>query len=87
LAHPGAGHARARAPAQLRPTGGETARARGSDGVTAGPSRQRERRGKRRRGSTARVNRSSAGKEKSAAGGLGGDSPPVARFLVHGEVP
>ena len=30
--------------AQLRPTGGETARARGSDGVTAGPTRQRERR-------------------------------------------
>jgi hypothetical protein len=26
------------------------------------------------------------GKEKPAAGGLGGDSPPVARFLVHGEV-
>jgi hypothetical protein len=87
LAQPGAGHARARAPAQLRPTGGETARARGSDGVTAGPSRQQERRGKRRRGSTARVNRSSAGKEKPAAGGLGDDSPPVARFLVHGEVP
>jgi hypothetical protein len=53
-AQPGAGHARARAPAQLRPTGGETARARGSDGVTVGPTRQRGRRGKRRRGSTAR---------------------------------
>jgi hypothetical protein len=24
--------------------------------------------------------------EKPAAGGLDGDSPPVARFLVHGEV-
>jgi hypothetical protein len=44
-AQPGAGHARERAPAQLRPTGRETARARGSDGVTAGPTRQRERRG------------------------------------------
>jgi hypothetical protein len=85
-AQPGAGHARARVPAQLRPTGGETAWARGSDDVTAEPTRQRERRGKRRRGSTARVNRPSAGKEKPAAGGLGGDSPPVARFLVHGEV-
>jgi hypothetical protein len=51
------------------PRAGETARARGSDGVTAGPTRQRERRGKRRSGSTARVNRSSAGKEKPAAGG------------------
>jgi hypothetical protein len=36
-AQPGAAHARARAPAQLRPKAGETARARGSDGVTAGP--------------------------------------------------
>jgi hypothetical protein len=45
LAQPGAGHARARAPAQLRPKAGETTRARGSDGVTAGPTRQRERRG------------------------------------------
>jgi hypothetical protein len=51
-AQPGAGHTRARAPTQLRPTGGETARAHGSDGVTAGPTRQRERRGKRRREST-----------------------------------
>jgi hypothetical protein len=38
-------------------------RARGSDDVTAGPTRQRERRGERRRGSTVRANRSSAGKE------------------------
>jgi hypothetical protein len=53
-AQPGAGHARARAPAQLRPTGRKTARACGSDGVTVGPTRQRGRRGKRRRGSTAR---------------------------------
>jgi hypothetical protein len=60
-AQPGAGHARARAPTQLRPTDGETARARGSDGVTAGPTRQRERRGKRCRGSIARANRPSAG--------------------------
>jgi hypothetical protein len=50
-AQPGAAHARARAPAQLRPKAGETARARGSDGVTTGPTRQRERRGKRRCGS------------------------------------
>jgi hypothetical protein len=78
---------RARASAQLRPTGRETARARESDGVIAGLTRQRERRGKRRRGSTARANRPSVGKEKPAAGGLGGDSPPVGRFLVHGEVP
>jgi hypothetical protein len=27
------------------------------------------------------------GERKPAAGGLGGDSPPVTRFLVHGEVP
>jgi hypothetical protein len=53
-AQPGAGHARARSPAQLWPTGGETTRARESDGVTAGPTRQRGRRGKRRRGSTPR---------------------------------
>jgi hypothetical protein len=45
-AQPDAAHARARALAQLRPKAGETAWARGSDSVTARPTRQRERRGK-----------------------------------------
>jgi hypothetical protein len=38
-------------------------RGRGSDGITAGPTRQRERRGERRHGSTARANRPAAGKK------------------------
>jgi hypothetical protein len=71
--------------AQLRPTGeGDGAGAR-ERWRHRGPTRQRERRGKQRYSLTARANRSSGG-EKPAAGGLDGGSPPVARFLVHGEV-
>jgi hypothetical protein len=73
--------------AQLRPTGeGDGAGAR-EQRRHRGPTRQRERRGggKRRYGLTARANRPSGG-EKPTAGGLDGGSPPVARFLVHGEV-
>ena len=84
---PGAAHARARAPAQLRPKAGETARARESDGITAGPTRQRERRG----GTAPRFDGAGEpvvrGGENPATGGLGGDSPPVARFLDNGEMP
>jgi hypothetical protein len=82
---------RARAGAWLRrPSCGprrETARAHEGDGVSAGPTRQRERKG---RGTApavdGRVNRPSAG-ENPTAGGLGGDSPPVTRFLGNGQAP
>jgi hypothetical protein len=79
--------ARARAlAAQLRPTGeGDGASARGRR-RRCGPIRQREQRG----GETAlrsngAANRPSGG-ERPAAGGLDDGLPPVARFLVHGEV-
>jgi hypothetical protein len=51
-----------------------------------GPTRQREQRG----GTAPRFDGAGepavCGEENPAAGGLDGDSPPVARFLVHGEV-
>jgi hypothetical protein len=84
LAQLGTARASARAPAQLRPTAGDSTSTRGDDGVSAGPTRQRERKG----GETAP--RSMAGRTgrprggNPAVGGLGGDSPPVARFLGNG---
>jgi hypothetical protein len=78
---------RARASAQLRPKGeGDGAGAR-ERRRHCGPTCQRERRG----GGTAPRFDSAGepdvcGEENPAAGGLDGDSPPVARFLVHGEV-
>jgi hypothetical protein len=78
-----------RARARLRPSCGprarETARARGDNGVAAGPLVSESGGGKWRYGLTTWANRPSGG-ERSAAGGLDGGSPPVARFLVHGEV-
>jgi hypothetical protein len=78
---------RARANARLRrPSCGprrETARAREGDGVSAGPTRQRERKG---RGTAPAVdggvNRPSAG-ENPAADGLGGDSPLVGSAAIR----
>jgi hypothetical protein len=84
-AQPGAGHARARAPAQLRPKGegdGASARERQRH---CGPTRQRERGGTAPRFDGA-GEPAVCGEENPAAGGLDGDSPPVAQFLVHGEV-
>ena len=67
------------------PRARETARARGSDGVTAGPLVSES-----GGGTTPRFDGAGepavCGEENPAAGGLDGDSPPVARFLVHGEV-
>jgi hypothetical protein len=86
LAHPGASARAGALAAQLRPTGeGDGAGARGRR-RRCGPTRQRERReGGRRYGLTARPNLPSGG-ERPAADGLDGGLPPVARFLVHGEV-
>jgi hypothetical protein len=79
--------ARERAPAQLRP---KSRRRRGrarSGHRRCGPTRQRERRG----GTAPRFDDAgepaARGGRNPAAGGLGGDSPPVARFLDYGEVP
>jgi hypothetical protein len=87
LAQPSAERARARV---RRPSCGprqETARAREGDGVAAGPTRQRERKGERTASAVdGGTNRPSAA-EDPAAGGLGGDSPPVARFLDNVQVP
>jgi hypothetical protein len=62
----------------------ETSRACEGDDVSTGPTCQRERKGG---GTTPAVdggvNRPSAG-ENPAAGGLGGDSPLVTRFLGNG---
>ena len=58
---------------------------REGDGVVAGPLVSDSGGGKRRYGLTAWANRPSEG-EGSVAGGLDGGLPPVARFLVHGEV-
>jgi hypothetical protein len=74
----------------LRPSCGprarETARACGATAsLRAHSSARAEGGGKRRYGLTVRANRPSGG-EKPAAGGLDGGLPPVARFLVHGEV-
>jgi hypothetical protein len=77
---------RARAPAQLRPKA-RRRRGRGSDNVIAGPTRQRE----RREETAPRVDDAgkpvARGERNPAAGGLGGNSPLVARFLDNGEVP
>jgi hypothetical protein len=78
-------HARGRRPS-CGPRARETARARGSNGVTAGPHVSESRGG----GTAPRFDGAGepavCGEENLAAGGLDGDSPPVARFLVHGEV-
>jgi hypothetical protein len=64
----------------------ETARARGGDGVSVGPTRQREREGETAPTVDDGVNRPSAG-ENPAADGLEGDSPLVTRFLGNGQAP
>lgn len=62
------------------------ARARGSDDVTAGPHAIESGGG----GTAPRFDGAGepavCGEENPAAGGLDGDSPLVARFMVHGEV-
>jgi hypothetical protein len=64
-----------------------TAREREGDGVVVGPTRQREWKGERTASAVdGGTNRPSAG-EDPAAGGLGGDSPSVARFLDNVQVP
>jgi hypothetical protein len=65
--------------------GRETTRARGSDGITAGPTRQRERRGQTAPRVDAAGEPVVRGGRNPTTGGLGGDSPPVTRFLDHGE--
>jgi hypothetical protein len=64
LAQPGAARASARAPTQLRPTAGDSMSTRGDDGVSVGPTHQRERKGGGN-GATVDggVNRPSAGRE------------------------
>jgi hypothetical protein len=74
----------------LRPSYGpqarETARVRGDDDVAAGPLvSESGGGGERCYGLTAWANRPCGG-ERLVAGGLDGGLPPVARFLVHGEV-
>jgi hypothetical protein len=61
-------------------------RAREGDGVSVGPTCQRERKGGTAPAVDSGVNRPSAG-ENPATGGLGGDSPPVTRFLGNGQAP
>lgn len=78
--------ARARAPAQLRPKAGDGAGVRGDDAVAAGPLASESGGGKRRHGLTAGRTSRPRGRNP-AAGGLGGDSPPVARFLGNGWSP
>jgi hypothetical protein len=78
--------ARARAPAQLRPKARRRRGRAGADAVAAGPHVSESGGGNdatvRRRGRTGRPRG-----RNPAAGGLGGDSPPVTRFLDNGEVP
>jgi hypothetical protein len=93
LAGPGGNFGPARRGARARgcrascdPRARETARARGSDGVTAGPHVSESGGG----GAAPRFDGAGepavCGEENPAAGGLHGDSPPVVRFLVHWEV-
>jgi hypothetical protein len=78
---------RARAGARLRRLScgprRETVRARERDDVSTWPTRQRERKGETAPAIDGGVNRPSVG-ENPAASGLGGDSPPVTRFLGNG---
>jgi hypothetical protein len=67
---PRAGRRRGRAGATASPWGPLVSEGGGGNGAAG-----------RRRGEPA-----VRGEENPAAGGLDGDSPPVARFLVHGEV-
>jgi hypothetical protein len=82
------GPARRSAPAQLRPNAGDGAGARGDDAVAAGPHASESGGGG---GETAsRLTVGQTGRPRGgnpAAGGLGGDSPPVARFSDHAQVP
>jgi hypothetical protein len=79
--------ARARAPAQLRPNAGDSTGARGDDAVATGPHASESGGGKKTasRLTVGRTGRPRGG--NPAAGGLGGDSPPVARFLDNAQVP
>jgi hypothetical protein len=63
-----------------------TARAREGDGVAVGPTCQREREGGRERRQVDGGNEPAVRGEDPAAGGLGGGSPPVARFLDSEQV-
>jgi hypothetical protein len=72
--------------AQLRPKAEDDTGVRGMTPFLRGPHVRESGRGERRQRSTGRVNRPSAG-EKLAACGLGGDSPPVTRFLGNGQAP
>ena len=58
-----------------------TARAREGDGVAAGPTCQREREGEENGVRLTGGGEPAVRGEDPAAGGLGGGSPPVARFL------
>jgi hypothetical protein len=80
---------RARALAQLWPKAGDGAGARGDDAVAAGPHASESGGGgggKQRHGLTAGRTGHPRGRNP-AAGGLSGDSPPVARFLGNGWSP
>jgi hypothetical protein len=86
LAHPG----RERALRHFRPSGGPRARGgvrcgRDGDGVAWGPLASE--RGGRDGVTVDGGNEPAVCGEDSAAGGLGGGSPPVARFLDNAQVP
>jgi hypothetical protein len=87
-AQPGAAHARARAPAQLRP---KARRRRGRAGVMASPRGPHVSESGGGGETAPRVDGAgepaARGGRNPAAGGLGGNSPLVARFLDNGEVP
>jgi hypothetical protein len=63
-----------------------TARAREGDGVAVGPTCQREREGEENGVRLTGGNEPAVRGEDPAAGGLGGGSPPVARFLGNVQV-
>ena len=83
-----AGRERARA-LMRRPSCGPgqgTVRARAGDGVAVGPTCQREREGEENGVRLTGGNEPAVRGEDPAAGGLGGGSPPVARFLDSEQV-
>ena len=64
-----------------------TARAREGDGVAVGPTCQREREGEENSVRLTGGDEPAVRGEDPAAGGLGGGSPPVARFLDSEQMP
>jgi hypothetical protein len=83
LAQPGAPHAGANSPTQLRPKVGDGMGARERRRLRGAHTPERAEGGRTASAVDGGMNRPSAG-EDPAAGGLGGDSPPVTRFLGNG---